>query len=174
MTFIRALRGMKRVREVTNLFFKEEMGYVIEKLNLKQHLGVHKQFKASEFEKPITAPAIRIRRIMDELGGSFVKFGQALSLRYDLLPKEYCDEFSKLQDNVKPLPFEAIKAVIESELKKPINETFKSFDKIPIASASVGQVHRAILKDGSVVAVKVQRPDIEKTFQADIDILRYL
>jgi len=174
MSFKRAFREIKRIREITNLMFKEEMGYVVEKLNLKHNLGVAKQVKLAAFEKPITAPAIRIRRIMDELGGSFVKFGQALSLRYDLLPKEYCDEFSKLQDNVKPLPFEAIKAVIESELKKPINETFKSFDKIPIASASVGQVHRAILKDGSVVAVKVQRPDIEKTFQADIDILRYL
>lgn len=174
MSFVRALRGIKRIREVTNLMFKEEMGYVIDKLNLRRHLGVHKQVKSSEFEKPITSPPARLRRIMDELGGSFVKLGQALSLRYDLLPKEYCDEFSKLQDNVKPLAFETVKSAIEKELGKPISEVFKSFEKVPVASASVGQVHKAVLKDGHIVAVKVQRPGIEKIFQADIDILRYL
>lgn len=174
MSFIRALRGIKRMRQVANLLFKEEMGYVIEKLNLKQHLGVHKQLKSSEFGKPITAPAVRLRRVMDELGGSFVKFGQALSLRYDLLPKEYCDEFSKLQDEVKPLPSEIVKSVVEKELGKPITEVFKSFEEIPVAAASVGQVHKAVLKSGEVVAVKVQRPNIEKIFQIDIDILKYL
>lgn len=174
MSFIRALRGIKRIRQITNLFFKEEMGYVIEKLNLRRHLGINKQFKSSEFEKPITSPAVRLRRIMDEMGGSFVKFGQALSLRYDLLPKEYCDEFSKLQDDVKPLPYESVRLVVEGELGKKIPEIFKSFDKTPVASASVGQVHKAVLKSSEVVAVKVQRPGIEKLFQADIDILRYL
>ncbi len=174
MSFIRALRGIKRIRQVTNLLFKEEMGYVVDKLNLKQHLGIHKQLKSSEFDKPITSPAIRLRRVMDELGGSFVKFGQALSLRYDLLPSEYCDEFSKLQDDVKPLSFETVKAVVEKELGKPLSDVFKTFEKVPVASASVGQVHKAVLKSGQVVAVKVQRPDIGKLFQTDIDILRYL
>lgn len=174
MSFVRALRGIKRIREVSNLLFREEMGYVVDKLGLKHHLGVHKRLSESEFTKPITSPAIRLRRVMEELGGSFVKFGQALSLRYDLLPKEYCDEFAKLQDNVKPLPFETIKSTIEKELGKPLNAVFKSFEKTPVAAASVGQVHKAILKSGETVAVKIQRPNIEKTFQTDIDILRYL
>ncbi len=174
MSFIRALRSMKRLRQVSNLLFKEEMGYVIDKLSLKRHLGMHKRLNDKEFNKPITTPAIRLRRVMEELGGSFAKFGQALSLRYDLLPKEYCDEFSRLQDNVKPLPFDVVKEAIETELGRPLSEVFKSFEKIPVAAASVGQVHKAVLKSGEIVAVKVQRPNIEKIFQADIDILRYL
>ncbi len=168
MSFIRALRSMKRLRQVSNLLFKEEMGYVIDKLSLKRHLGMHKRLNDKEFNKPITTPAIRLRRVMEELGGSFAKFGQALSLRYDLLPKEYCDEFSRLQDNVKPLPFDVVKEAIETELGRPLSEVFKSFEKIPVAAASVGQVHKAVLKSGEIVAVKVQRPNIEKIFQADI------
>jgi len=111
---------------------------------------------------------------MDELGGAFIKLGQLLSLRYDLLPAEYCDEFSKLQDDVKPFPFKQIKAIVEKDLKKPLNKVFKNFNKDPVAAASIGQVHKAVLQDGTVVAVKVQRPKIKELFKSDLALLYYL
>ncbi len=174
MSFIKTFKSLKRLRQISNVLFKEEMGYVIDRLKLKKHLNIHKRVKPSEFKKPIDAPQVRLRRVMETLGATFVKFGQLLSLRYDVLPPEYCDEFSKLQDSVKPFPFSKAKVIIESELKKPLKEVFKSFDARPVAAASVGQVYRAVLKDGRVVAVKVQRPNIEETFKIDIGLLHYL
>ena len=97
-----------------------------------------------------------------------------LSLRYDLLPKEYCDEFAKLQDNVKPMPFRFVKQIIESELGGSLNRIFKEFDEKPIASASIGQVHKAKLKTGEMVAVKVQRPGLYELFSADTKLLHSL
>jgi ubiquinone biosynthesis protein len=111
---------------------------------------------------------------MEELSGAFIKLGQLLSLRPDLIPKEYCDEFSKLQDDVAPFNFIYVKRIIEDELKKPLGKIFSSFDKTPIASASIGQVHKAKLISGEVVAVKVQRPRIEDIFSTDIDLLHHL
>ncbi len=115
----------------------------------------------------------KLRRILEELGATFVKLGQLLSLRPDLIPREYCDEFRKLQDHVAPFPFSDVRQVVEAELKQPVTKLFAHIDEKPLASASVGQVHRARLKNGLVIAVKVQRPGIHKTFQTDIDIMMH-
>ncbi|MSR86407.1 AarF/ABC1/UbiB kinase family protein, partial [Candidatus Woesearchaeota archaeon] len=117
---------------------------------------------------------VRLRRVMENAGGAFVKVGQMLSLRSDLIPQEYCDEFAKLQDNVKPFPYIEVKKILETEFKRPLKDVFKDFEEKPIASASIGQVHKARLKSGQLVAVKVQRPDIKKTFDADINLLEYI
>ena len=115
-----------------------------------------------------------MRKAFERLGPTFVKLGQLLSLRSDLVPQEYCDEFAKLQDRVEPFAFSKVKRIVEEELGKPIHKIFMEFEKTPIAAASVGQVHKARLKSGQWVAVKVQRPSIKKVFQSDIDILYYL
>src|SRR6056297_1494671 len=104
----------------------------------------------------------RLRYVLEELGPTFVKLGQVLSLRADLIPHELADELKGLQKEVPPEDFQVLKQFIEDEFEAPMNEIFSEFDEVPIAAASLAQVHRARLKpefEGSVVAVKVQRPD---------------
>ncbi len=129
-------------------------------------------FSPSYWLKPKTEPrAIRIRRALEDLGPIFVKFGQALSTRKDLLPEDIADELVKLQDRVPPFAKETAQQIIENELGMPIVAAFASFDPEPLASASVAQVHAAELHDGKQVVVKVLRPDIEEGIQSDIGLL---
>ncbi len=105
------------------------------------------------------------------MGPTYIKLGQLLSTRPDLLPEEYLSALAKLQDNVSPVPFEEVKKIIETELGTKISKAFNVFDEKPLASASIGQVHRAELHSGRPVAVKVQRPGISKQFMDDLDTL---
>ncbi len=166
------LRDIKRLNQITEVLFKLELGYILERLRLKSFFRFGKKFKKQDF-KSKDLP-LKIRLAMDELGGAFVKLGQLLSLRPDLIPNHYCEEFTKLQDNVKEFSYEEVKGIIESEFEKPIHAVFKKFNKKPLAAASVGQVHLALLNTGEVVAVKVQRPKIKDTFKTDIDILYHI
>jgi ubiquinone biosynthesis protein len=114
----------------------------------------------------------RIRCVLEDLGPTFVKFGQIMSLRPDLLPSELLFELSKLQDEVPPVETSKIRTVVEKSLGQSIESVFSVFDNEPIAAASISQVHRAVLKkEGSIVVSKVQRPGIRKKIQADLDIL---
>ena len=129
-------------------------------------------FLPSYWLKPKTEPrAVRIRRALEDLGPIFVKFGQALSTRKDLLPEDIADELVKLQDRVPPFPKETALKIIESELGMTIDEAFAKFEAEPMASASVAQVHAAELHDGRQVVVKVLRPDIEEGIYSDIGLL---
>ena len=110
------------------------------------------------------------RRALERLGPTFIKFGQMVSTRTDVIPPELANELRKLQDEVPPEPFELVRAVIEVELEAPLEELFASFDSEPAAAASLGQVHWATLHDGTEVAVKVQRPDARRQVEIDIDI----
>jgi ubiquinone biosynthesis protein len=113
----------------------------------------------------------RIRQSLEDLGPIFVKFGQILSTRRDLLPDELSDELAKLQDQVPPFDSDVAIKIIEKSFNKPLNEIFNSFDRIPLASASIAQVHTAQLLDGEDIVVKVVRPGIEKTIRRDISLL---
>jgi ubiquinone biosynthesis protein len=113
----------------------------------------------------------RVRLAFEELGPTFIKLGQVLSTRPDILPAEYIAEFEKLQDDVAPVPFEDVKALVESSLKKPLGSVFGYFRAKPIASASIAQVHFAKLPDGRRVAVKVRRPGIERLIATDTEII---
>jgi len=115
--------------------------------------------------------AVRIRRALEELGPIYVKFGQALSTRKDILPDDIADELVKLQDRVPPFANNIAIGIIEKELEMSIQEAFKQFDATPLASASVAQVHTAVLHTGESVIVKVLRPNIEKQIQSDIGLL---
>lgn len=112
-----------------------------------------------------------MRMVLEDLGPNFIKIGQILSNRPDLLPADLIIELSKLQDSSAPFPGMEARAIIAEELGQPIETLFKEFNDVPVASASVAQVHRAVLHDGTIVAIKVQRPDIEKIIHTDIEIL---
>ncbi len=116
--------------------------------------------------------AVWIRNTLLELGPTFIKVGQLFSTRADLFPSEYVDELAKLQDKVPAFSYEQTKAIVEQELGKTIPELFQNFEPIPIAAASLGQVHKAILHSGEIVAVKVQRPGLKKLFEIDLTILK--
>lgn len=114
--------------------------------------------------------ARRFRMAFEELGPSFIKIGQILSTRHDLLPDAYISELQKLQDHARSVPYAAVKEIVESELNASLEELFDDFDEEPLASASIAQVHRARLKSGESVIVKVQRPEIEEELLRDIHL----
>ena len=113
----------------------------------------------------------RVRRTLEELGPTYIKLGQILSTRPDILPPAYIIELSKLLDAAPPVPVDAVIATIEHELQAPLPTVFATFTEQPIASASIGQVHRATLHDGTAVVVKVRRPSVERTIEADLQLL---
>jgi ubiquinone biosynthesis protein len=119
-------------------------------------------------------PPQRLRRALEELGPTFVKLGQLLASRTRVLPPEFTDELAQLQDNVAPISFEAVRTVLEEELKQPPEKIFATIQTQPLGSASIGQVHRATLLSGEEVVVKVQRPGIVKKVREDLGILRNL
>jgi ubiquinone biosynthesis protein len=117
--------------------------------------------------------AERLRRAFEDLGGVWIKVGQTLALRFDLLPAEYCNEFLKLLSEVKTFPYEDVRIIIKKELGGYPEELFASFDPKPIAAASIAQVHKATAFDGRILAVKVQRPKVRRLFLADLQIMRF-
>ncbi|MBS3127980.1 AarF/ABC1/UbiB kinase family protein [Candidatus Woesearchaeota archaeon] len=168
-------RDAERIREVVLVLVNEGLGYFVDKMKLRWHLPLHKNIQLYQFTQKDYIPLeVRLRRSMEKLGGAYIKLGQLLSIRPDLVPLAYCKEFSKLQDQVPSFPFSEAKQSVEKELGKPLKEVFSSFEEKPLGSASVGQVHRATLHEGTQVVVKVQRPHIQEIFAEDIDILYYL
>ncbi|MFY9973223.1 MAG: AarF/UbiB family protein, partial [Chromatiaceae bacterium] len=114
---------------------------------------------------------VRVRRALEDLGPIFVKFGQILSTRRDLLPDDLAVELAKLQDRVPPFPGEQARALIEKAWGRPVGVVLDAFDPVPLASASIAQVHTGRLKDGTEVVVKVLRPGIERTIRQDLGLL---
>jgi len=149
------------------------------KYGLDEFLTGHERFRAIRpaaraltFWRDTSAPrAERLRLALEELGPIFVKFGQMLSTRRDLLPPDIADELARLQDRVPPFPFGQVEITLTRLYGKPVGEVFRSFDETPIASASVAQVHFAELPDGTPVAVKVLRPNIGQVIEKDISLM---
>ncbi|MDO8511516.1 MAG: AarF/UbiB family protein [Nanoarchaeota archaeon] len=168
------VKDIKRLQEIVTVLFEEGLGYYIAKTNLRIHLPWHKRLRSVLPISNRQRQAIMLRRSFERLGPTFVKFGQLLSLRPDLVPKEYSEEFEKLQDRVPPFSYSKVKSIIEGDLQKPLNKLFSSFDKKPLASASMAQVHRAVLKSGRKIVVKVQRPNLKEIIDTDLDILFHL
>lgn len=170
----RNIRSIRRYRNVLGILIKYGFGHVVEQLNIDYYLELGRRIVTlgtapKEIER-LSQPE-RLRLAMEELGPTFIKLGQILSTRPDLVPAEYATEFSKLQDKVPSLPFEEIRIQLETELGRPTEEIFDNFDPVPIAAASIAQVHRAQLKDGTDVVVKIRRPGIKKLVETDLDIL---
>jgi predicted unusual protein kinase regulating ubiquinone biosynthesis (AarF/ABC1/UbiB family) len=130
--------------------------------------GISDEAKASRRRKI----AVDVRETLLELGPTFIKVGQLFSTRADLFPSEFVDELSKLQDQVPAFNYDQVASIVESDLGKPVNVLYRYFDPVPLAAASLGQVHRAQLLTGEEVVVKVQRPGLKKLFAIDLEILK--
>ena len=172
----RTYRNLNRYRQILAVLFKYGFGDLIELLKIEQYIEVGLQLisknRRSRIEK--LSRAERVRMAFEELGPTYIKLGQILSTRPDLVPVDFTNELSKLQDNVPSFAFSAAKRIIETEFGSPLEELFDFFDELPFASASIGQVHKAGLKDGEMVAVKVQRPGIKKIIEVDLEIMLHL
>ena len=174
LDYKRDIKDLKRFKQILGVFLEEGLGYYVSKSKLMSHLPFLKRFKLNLRAPNKKKQAYCLRHAFEKLGPSFIKLGQLLSLRPDLVPREYCDEFEKLQDNVPQFSYKKTKEIIEQDLNKPLNKLFKSFDKKPIACASISQVHVATTKQNKKVAVKVRRPDIENIINLDLDILFFI
>jgi ubiquinone biosynthesis protein len=174
VSILNAVRDIARVREVSTVLVKHGFGEVVGRLGLG--LGA-KQKDSARDQKVASSLPLRLRRVLEDLGPSFVKLGQLASTRSDLLPADLISELQKLQDSAPPIPIEDVRSQIELSLGMPAEEIFEFFDDEPLAAASIAQVHRARLKttQGAVeVAVKVQRPKIATTIASDVEILHAL
>jgi len=172
----RTYRHLGRYRQILAILFKYGFGDLVELLKIDQYIEIGLQMiskKRRERVEKLTR-AERIRMALEELGPTYIKLGQTLSTRPDLVPVDFVQELSKLQDDVPPRPFSDVKEIIEAELDLPLEELFDFFDETPLATASIGQVHRARLKDGEVIAVKVQHSGIRKIIEVDLEIMLHL
>ena len=174
------VEDLNRLRQIITVLFEAGFGFIIDRLRLRYlvplRLRLSQRFKRLKAPaKPeIKPPQVRLRESFEKLGPSFMKLGQILSLRPDLIGFEYAKELEKLQSRAATFSFEQVEKIIQKEFGRPIETLFKSFEKKAFAAASLAQVHRAVLKDGTQAAVKVQRPNIEETIKKDIHILFFL
>ena len=171
-----AMRDLPRLKEITGILIRHGLGRFAERLGLPRTVArVAGFFEAPppEGESDVPTP-VRLRRALEALGPTFIKLGQILSTRVDVFPPEWIAEFEKLQNRVPALPCADIESLIEHSLGRPLEDVFASFERAPIGSASIAQVHRATLPDGTAVAVKVRRPGIVAKVDADLRILAHL
>lgn len=173
MIFNTTFKNLRRTREIIAILVKYGFEDIITNSTLRNLVSERRRLTWLRQEKPVFQYTRweRIRMAAEELGPTFIKLAQVLSNRPDMLPEGLIKEFEKLQDNVPPFEFEKVKAIIKLETGQEIDEVFDYFSEKPLASASIGQVHRARLKTGEEVVIKIQRPDIEETIEQDLSIL---
>ncbi len=173
----RHLRDIPRLGRIIAVASRHGFGYLVEQVGLQRFFSFGRRMVS--FKKPphvahrIGVPE-RLRLMFEDLGPAFIKLGQVLACRPDMLPIEYSREFLKLTDSVAPFPSAEARKIIEEDLKAPIESVYADFDDAPVAAASIAQVHRATLLDKSPVMVKVQRPNIDRYIERDISIMRRL
>ncbi len=179
MTFLRihlAYKNIQRLRQIITILIKHGFYPIIERIHLTKLISIPQRIvgKKATIEQEALSLAVRTRLAFEELGPTFIKFGQILSTRPDILPEEFIKEFLKLQDEVPSFAFQDVVKVIEQEFKKSVKELLREIEEKPVAAASIAQVHKAVTMDGKDVVIKVQRPDIEAIIDNDISILQYL
>lgn len=167
-----------RYKEILAILVKYGYKDLLMKINPSENKDINEVLKDGNTVPPESVIALsgaeRFRLLLESLGTTFIKFGQILSTRNDILPEDYCAELKKLQDKVPPFPDEEAKAIIKEELGKTTDELFQSFSEKPVACASIAQVYKATLPSGEIVAIKIRRPNIEKRIQADLAIMEDL
>ncbi len=166
----------KRFREIAYVFAKYGFNDILERIGLEaaSALGIGRGLLSNK-EKNSLARSRRFKLALEELGPTFIKLGQILSTRKELLPNDYIQELRKLQEEASPIPSETIEAILQQSLQvQSLQEVFLNFDFNPVATASIAQVHRATLKTGAMVIVKIQKPNIHDTIKTDLNILSYL
>ncbi len=162
-----AIRDVTRLRKVAVVVARHGFGEVLLRMPFASQLGIG----SSEAKEARGTPAERFTDLLGELGPTYIKLGQVLSMRSDLLPADYVKALSTLQDDAPAIPFDDVKKVIEQGLGQPVEELFDELEEVPLATASIGQTHLAKTKGGQKVVVKVQRPGIGETMRGDLDLL---
>jgi len=172
----RTVRNMRRLREIVAVLLRHGFGEVVDQLDLHPWISFFKKLRFWEKSDSWTNRTLeaRIRLSLEELGPTFVKLGQVLASRPDLVPMALVVELRKLQDDVPPFEFDDVRRVIHEDLGSPLDEIYTDFSKEPIAAASIAQVHLATLHDGREVVVKVQRPELRRVIDGDLQILEAL
>lgn len=172
----RTYRNLKRLKDIVVVLSRHGMGSLAERAHLGSHLPLLARLlrlSPSGAQEPVPGPE-RLVHLFEELGPTFVKFGQLLATRPDLVPEPYLEKLALLQDRVAPFPSAEARAVVERELRRPLDQVFAHFDENPVASGSLAQVHFAELLDGRKVAVKIKRPGADRLALADLDLLTML
>ena len=171
-SLLTTVRDLERLRQIAAVLAVHGFGEVVDRTGLATLVPGRKRVEGGRM------PAgIRLRKVLEDLGPSFVKLGQIMSTRPDLIPEDILVELKKLQDDVPPEPFDVIREQVERELGCELSEVYESFEETPLASASIAQVHRAQLRNGDEpveVVVKVQRPAVQQVMARDIDLLYWL
>jgi ubiquinone biosynthesis protein len=163
----------RRLQQIINVFLKHGFGRIIDQIHLGRYIPFRKRLKAFGQWPALKGPTVpeRLRMAFEELGPSFIKLAQLLSSRPDLITARYAEEFKKLQDEVPPFPAAEARRIIEEAVNLPVATIFSEFHEVPVAAASIAQVHHGTLADGTDVIVKVQRPDIRQQLDTDIDVM---
>ena len=171
-----AMRDLGRLHDIASILIRYGFGDLVRRLGLEPALEkAGKALHWTHFEELLKLdPPQRVRRAMEEMGPTFIKFGQILATRVDLFSPEWIVEFEKFHDRVPPLPFAGIRPQLEEDLCAPVGEIFAEFDETPLAAASIAQVHKARLPTGEQVIVKIRRPGIRPTIEADLRLLERL
>lgn len=174
MIFNNTFRNLNRTREILGILIKYGFEDFIANSTLRNLVTESMRLKWLRDEKPVMEYTRweRVRMAAEELGPTFIKLAQILSNRPDIIPEELVKEFEKLQDRVPPFEFTRARAIIESETGRKLEDIFDDFQEVPMASASIGQVHKAKLKTGEDVVVKIQRPDVKEIIEQDLAIIR--
>jgi ubiquinone biosynthesis protein len=168
------MRHISRYRDIAIALIRNGFGIVVEEVGFAQFLSFPQRLFFETKEKDSKTTGERIRLVLQELGPTFVKLGQIASTRPDLLPEEIIRELEKLQDQVPPFSFQEVREIVQEELGGELEGIFHHFEDSPLAAASIGQVHQAILRSGEKVAVKIQRPNIAAVIETDLEILQDL
>lgn len=168
--FDNEIEDVKRVREIVHVMISQGFTEIVDRSNLREKLPFGERFFSRGEYKPTP---VRLRQAFEKLGPSFIKLGQMLGQRPDLVPDEYIEELEKLEENVKHVESDKIKSVISESLGKSVENIFESFEDEPLATASIAQVHRAVF-EGEEVAVKVMKPGVENKIRTDLRILGIL
>jgi ubiquinone biosynthesis protein len=172
----RTYRHLNRYRQILAILFKYGFGDLVETLKIEQYIEIGLQMISRKRRERLEklSRAERVRMALEELGPTYIKLGQVLSTRPDLVSVDFVNEFAKLQDDAPVVDYDQIQQTVEVELGKPLSRIFTEFDPAPLGSASIGQVHRARLHNGDEAAVKVQRPGIKKVIEIDLEIMLHL
>ncbi|MFN3342995.1 MAG: ABC1 kinase family protein, partial [Flavobacteriales bacterium] len=172
--FFRQLRHARRYNKILSVLIKYGFDDYVAYLEENHRFPlIRKIISRQRFKQAVNySKWEKMRKVCEELGPTFVKFGQIISNRPDLLPDDLINELKKLQDSVPPFPYKQVEEILHKEFGKPVEKLYASFDPTPIASASMAQVHKAVMHGGTIVAVKVQRPGIKVMISQDILIMR--
>jgi ubiquinone biosynthesis protein len=169
---IRSLRNTRRLFTIARILAQEDALFIIDDLEISPALSAASRIFTTK--KPSKRKGQRLAAAIERLGPTFIKLGQALSTRSDLIGNELADDLAGLRDNLPPFPTVIARQIIEDEFKAPIESLFLEFNDVSVAAASIAQVHKAVTKEGKTVAVKILRPQIEQAFARDLDLFFWI